>query len=84
MPTNIRRRSRTRRDIPDLDETVITCLLYGTAEPDTPGWSLYISRFFGNERLLAAWHKHKAALLKETPDPWVLDYLKRKGVLSFE
>ena len=68
-----------------LDETIKHFLLTGEKpQRDTPAWSLYTSRHFGPDELLAAWNQHKAVLLKENPCPWVMEYLSSKAVTSGE
>jgi hypothetical protein len=85
MPTNQKRKSRTRTSI-QLDETVKRVLLYGEEpkERNTPAWSLYVARHFddGPEIYLAAWRQHGAALLKENPRPWIMEYLIEEGLLK--
>ena len=68
MPTNRKRVSRIRRDSIFLDETVKQFLLTGeTPERNTPGWSLYVSRFFNDSKgdIRAAWIQHRTDLLAE-------------------
>jgi len=68
MPTNRVRMTRTRRSDLPLDETIITFLFTGkTPERDTPGWKLYVSRFFDDncERIKETWLQYREILLQE-------------------
>ena len=64
MATNRKRTPRSRKGI-SLDDSIKECLLYGTAERGTPGWEIRVDRFFGGDKIRAAWGEHKSMLLSE-------------------
>ena len=67
MATNRTRTKRKRVSSFLLDKTIIDFLLTGeTPERDTPGWKLYVSRFFDDgEKIRATWLQYREILLKE-------------------
>ena len=64
MATNRMRRTRNRKDVIPLDDTIVQFLLFGKAEKGTSAWDLRTSRFFdGGEAIRKAWESHGKALL---------------------
>lgn len=74
MATNRMRRTRNRKDVIPLDDTIVQFLLFGKAEKGTSAWDLRTSRFFdGGEAIRKAWEAHKKALFslwRGSGRPW--------------